>query len=109
LVRPILNKWHPHSSKATFWLPTFFVLFSLTSILGAIFFNKILLLPLLVYVFMVFVDASFKNKNVIIGFLAIIALFIQFFGYGFGFVKSTFYTNILKRDPEKQFPYLFFN
>jgi glycosyltransferase involved in cell wall biosynthesis len=108
LVRPILNKWHPQSSKITFGFPTLFVIFVKASIFGHLIINKFILLPLLVYMFLVFFDASAKNKNVQIGSLAIIALFIQFFGYGMAFLKSTIFIKILKRDPEKQFPHLFF-
>ncbi len=108
MVRPILNKWHPESSKITFWFPTLFVLFVITTIIGSLVINKLILLPLLVYVFTVFFDASFKNKSVYIGSLAVIALFVQFFGYGISYLKSTIFIKILKRDPEKQFPHLFF-
>ncbi|PHS64761.1 MAG: glycosyl transferase family 2 [Flavobacterium sp.] len=108
MVRPILNKWHPESSKITFWFPTMFVLFVITTIIGSLVINKFLLLPLLAYMFLIFIDASVKNKNIQIGSLAVIALFIQFFGYGIAYLKSTIFIKILKRDPEKQFPHLFF-
>ncbi len=108
MVRPILNKWHPQSSKITFWFPSLFVLFVIASVIGVVLINKLILLPLLVYLFLVFIDASVKNNNLQIGSLAVVALFIQFFGYGIAFAKSTFFIKILKRDPEKQFPHLFF-
>ena len=53
-------------------------------------------------------DSTLKNKNLFIGFYTLIALFIQFTAYGLSFLKSTFLINFLKRDPEKQFPKLFF-
>tara|TARA_R110002072_G_scaffold261258_1_gene419890 strand:+ start:44964 stop:45965 length:1002 start_codon:yes stop_codon:yes gene_type:complete len=108
MVRPILNKWHPKASKVTFWFPTLFVLFTIVSLLGSIFYNWILILPLLFYVGLVFLDSTFKNRSVYIGLLTIIALFVQFFGYGIAFLRSTFFIGILNKDPEKQFPMLFF-
>lgn len=109
LVRPILNKWHPSASKITFWFPTFFVLFVLISLLLSVFFNKLFIVPLLLYLAMVFVDSSIKNKSIFIGLLSVLAVFVQFFGYGIAFLKSTIFIKLLKKDPQKQFPSLFFN
>jgi len=108
LVRPILNKWHPKASKVTFWFPSIFVLFTTLSIICAIVINSLFLLPLLLYVGLVLIHSTIINKSFIIGVFSVIALFIQFFGYGIAFMKSNFYINFLKRDPEKQFPKLFF-
>lgn len=109
LVRPILNSWHPKSSKLVFWLPTLFVIFVFISCMLATLFDKLLILPLLLYLTLIFTDSSIKNKNIFIGAYSVIAVFIQFFGYGISYFISNYYINILKRDPEKQFPELFFN
>lgn len=107
LVRPILNLWHPRAAKITFWLPSIFTVFATISIvLGG--FNALFLLPLAAYVVLVFVDASIKNKSIHIGLLAVPAVFVQFFGYGLAFLKSSFYITLLRKDPKKQFPKLFF-
>lgn len=108
LVRPILNKWHPSASKVTFWFPTLFVFFVLFSVLFSIFVTPWFLLPLLSYLILLFIDSSIKNKSIYIGVLSLRAVFVQFFGYGIAFLKSTFLINFLKKDPEKQFPFLFF-
>ncbi|WP_432411449.1 glycosyltransferase [Rasiella sp. SM2506] len=108
MVRPILNKWHPNAAKITFWFPTLFVLFSIVSIVCGVFISPILLMPLLGYLGVLFIDASARNKSVYIGCLVIWAVFIQFFGYGLAFLKSTFYISWVGRDPEIQFPNLFF-
>jgi len=109
LVRPILNKWHPKASKITFWFPLFFVFFVLISLALSLIVSWIMLIPLLLYILLIFVDSSIKNKSIFIGLLSVVALFIQFFGYGIAFLKSTFYIGLLKRDPQRQFPTLFFN
>ncbi len=108
MVRPILNKWHPNAAKITFWFPTLFVLFTMTSIILAIAGTPLFLVPLLLYLSVLFIDAGIKNKSITIGCMVILAVFIQFFGYGLAFLKSTFYISWLGRDPEKQFPDLFF-
>ncbi len=108
LVRPILNKWHPKSAKFTFWLPTIFILFSFCSIFLGIYYNSLFFVPLLSYLFLIVAGSTFKNKSLLVGLYSLIALFIQFTAYGLSFLKSTFLINFLKRDPEKQFPKLFF-
>lgn len=108
MVRPILNKWHPQASKITFWFPTCFVFFTIISLGLGIFYEVLWGLPMLAYLSLIFLDATLKTKSLFIGFLSVVALFIQFFGYGIAFLKSTFYINILNKDPEIQFPKLFF-
>lgn len=108
MVRPILNSWHPGTAKVTFWLPTLFVLFVLASISAAVFVDWKAIIPLLLYVVLIFLDATRKNKNLVIGSMAVVALFVQFFGYGMAFLKSSFYIGLLKKDPRTQFPNLFF-
>jgi len=108
MVRPILNNWHPTAFKLTYWLPTVFVLFVILSVLFSVMIDLAFILPLELYISLIFIDSSIKNKSIYIGLLSVFALFIQFFGYGLAFLKSTFFVNILKRDPEKQFPHLFF-
>ncbi|WP_408023268.1 glycosyltransferase [Tenacibaculum sediminilitoris] len=109
MVRPILTSWHPKTKKITFWFPTFFVFFVITSVLGTILkSNIIVLLPLLSYLGVLMIHSTITSKSIKVGILSVYATFIQFFGYGIAFLKSTFYIRVLKRDPEKQFPYLFF-
>ena len=108
LVRPILTKWHPVTAKLTFWFPTLFVLFTALSLLGGIFVSPTALIPLGSYLLLLFVHSTILNKSIKVGFLSIYAVFIQFFGYGLAFLKSTFYIRLLNRNPETQFPKLFF-
>jgi len=108
LVRPILTKWHPSSSKITFWFPTVFVLFVIITLLSSVFVHWMLTIPLLSYMGLIFFDSTVKNRSLEIGLLSLLALFIQFFGYGLAFFKSTFFIRFLNKDPEQQFPNLFF-
>ncbi len=108
LVRPILSTWHPEAAKITFWLPTVFVFFVIGSLLLGVVVNSILLVPLGLYLLLLFIDSLIKNKSLKVAILSIAAVFVQFFGYGVAFLKSTFYIRLLGRDPIKQFPFLFF-
>ena len=108
LVRPILNKWHPQSGKLSFWFPTIFDLGFLLALLFFPFGIFFLIYCYLGYFLLIFLDASIKNKSLKIGYYAILATFIQFLGYGFGFCRSTCYIRILGVDPEMKFPTLFF-
>ncbi|MAP81481.1 MAG: glycosyl transferase family 2 [Aequorivita sp.] len=108
LVRPILNKWHPAAAKITFWFPTLFVCFVIISLVLSLVWSPLFLLPVLFYILLILIDSSVKNRSVYVGILSIIAVFIQFFGYGLSFLKSTFYIKILNKEAEKQFPFLFF-
>lgn len=109
LVRPILTKWHPQAAKISFWFPFLFVIYTVLSFvllfLGYWYFISFLLF----YLVLVFMDASFKNRSLTIGFYSILALFIQFFGYGLAFAKSTFFIRVLNENPQKRFPHLFFD
>ncbi|MCX7552184.1 glycosyltransferase [Xanthomarina sp. F2636L] len=109
MVRPILNSWHPETKKVTYWFPSLFVTgFFFSIILWGIFNFKLFLVLYLVYFLTAFTWALFKTKSLTIASLAILAICIQFMGYGIGFLKATIAINIFKRDPEKEFPDLFF-
>jgi len=46
------------------------------------------LIPILLFIFIIFVDASVRQRSLVIGFLAVEASFVQLFGYGLGFLKA---------------------
>ena len=117
MVRPILNKWHPGTAKVTYWFPTLFcaglivslILWVIGSALMPI--GSYLHWPLLLYMFyfgLVFIDSLLKNRNLSIALLSLVAVVIQFIGYGYGFLKSTILVNFSKKNPQELFPNLFF-
>jgi len=107
-VRPILNQWHPESKSLVYWFPTLFVF----GLLAAIAFAGLKIwLPLYIFGFYfatAFVLSLLATGNVIVSIQAIIAIIVQFFGYGYGFLKSTLKLVVLKQEPKKAFPDLFF-
>ena len=60
------------------------------------------------YFVIIFIVSSIQNRNPLIGLFSIVAVWKQFFGYGFGFLKSFFKINILRKKPQDAFPELFF-
>ena len=106
--RPILNHWHPETSKLTYWFPSFFTIGCLVSVISMFFSNFMPIGLLLAYILLIFVDSINKNKSIKIGGLSVLALFIQFFGYGYGFLLSTLKIKVLKQKPKEAFPSLFF-
>lgn len=107
--RPILNHWHPETKKITYWFPTMFVFGVVFAVLSSILGYHIFSFLVLGYLGVIFVDATIKNKSLKIGLQSLLALFIQFFGYGLGFLESTIKISLLKKKPQEAFPYLFFN
>ncbi len=107
-ARPILNSWHPKHSKLTYFLPSLFVIGFIISVFLIILLYDVFLKLYFLYFVLIFVTSSIQNKSVKVGFYSIVAVWKQFFGYGFGFIESFFRINILKQKPEKAFPELFF-
>ncbi|WP_299224298.1 glycosyltransferase [uncultured Psychroserpens sp.] len=109
LVRPILNFWHPETERMIFWFPTVFSLGFIIAIIALFFYYNKLFLCYLIYLVIAFILALYRTKSLSVALNAIFAIFIQFFGYGFGFLKSTFAIKILNKDPKRYFSDLFFN
>jgi glycosyltransferase involved in cell wall biosynthesis len=108
MVRPILNKWHPETKRLTYWFPTVFSLGFFASII--LFFMEIKW-PLLCYSFyfiLAFILSLLSTKSIVVAMQSILAIFIQFFGYGYGFLKSTLAIGVLNKNPETHYPNLFF-
>ncbi|UOB17674.1 glycosyltransferase [Abyssalbus ytuae] len=109
LTRPILNSWHPETSKITYWFPALFLTGFIFSVILYFFRLPYFLWLYALYFGVIFIDSFVKNKSIKIAFLSILAVVIQFYGYATGFVKSTFLVNFLNKKPQKAFPKLFFN
>ncbi len=107
-ARPILNSWYPEYNKITYWFPSLFVIGLMVSfVLLFVLFDWALKLYFLYFV-LLFIVSTVQSRNPIIGLLSIVAVWKQFLGYGFGFLKSFFKINILKQKPQDAFPELFF-
>ena len=109
MVRPILNYWHPETKKITYWFPSVFSIGLIVSVVFFLLQFKWLLFCFILYFIITFILALFSSKSIVVSLLSIMAVVIQFFGYGYGFLKS----NLLlllnsNKEPENIFPKLFF-
>ncbi len=87
---------HPGSLKIVHLLPTLFTIGTVFFLIGS-FFCYWSLLPLVLFCLLIFTDASWRNKSIKIGFLSVIASFIQLIGYGSGFLDAFWKRIVLKR------------
>ncbi|MGJ8684147.1 MAG: glycosyltransferase [Nonlabens sp.] len=108
MVRVILNKWHPQTKKLIYLLPSLFITTFCVSIILLLVGFPWLFSIFGLYFLMIFIHSSILN-GIKIGFMSVFAVFIQFTGYGHGFLKSFFHLKVLRKKEQKQFPYLFFN
>jgi hypothetical protein len=61
-----------------------------------------------IYFVLIIITSTIQNQSIAIGFLSIYAVINQFWGYGIGFLSSFIRVRILKQQPVKAFPELFF-
>ncbi|MBX9887056.1 MAG: glycosyltransferase [Flavobacteriaceae bacterium] len=107
-ARPILNSWYPEHTKLTFFFPSVFILGFGLAILLLVLTLDYLLKLYFIYFLLVFLVSSFQNISLKIGYLSVIAVWKQFYGYGTGFIESFFKIIIFKQKPQEAFPELFF-
>ena len=109
-ARPILNSWYPKYSKPTFFFPTLFILGLGVSIFMYLFSQNFdfLLQLYFIYFILIFITSSIQNKNIKVGYLSMIAVWKQFWGYGTRFLVSFVKVVLLKQKPQEAFPELFF-
>lgn len=109
MVRPILNYWHPQTKKVTYWFPSVFSIGLVVSVMLFLFQFKWLLFCFILYFIITFILALLSSNSLLVSLLSLMAVVVQFFGYGYGFLKS----NLLlilnsNKEPETIFPKLFY-
>ena len=124
IARINLTKRHPGTLKLVHLLPMVFTVGVILLIIGAVVMRLLALnpsmgetfcqgfplgktrigwwvlplLPILLYILLVFIDSSVKNKSLVIGYLSVKSSFVQLFGYGFGFLTAWWKRCVLKKD-----------
>ena len=117
IARINLEKRHPGTLKLVHLLPTVFTLGVITLLLAALITiclplscvpsvasdlwssaSFLFLSPIILYIGVIFIDSSLKNKSMWVGLLSIPAAFVQLMGYGFGFIESWWKRCIMKQD-----------
>lgn len=86
IARINLYKKYPESLKLVHMMPAAFTICCIT-----------IVIPVL-YAFLIFADASLRNRSLKIGVLAVPATFIQLVGYGTGFIRAWWQRCVLGRD-----------
>lgn len=107
-ARPILNSWYPKYNKLTFFFPSVFIIGFAVAVVSLIFNFDLLLKLYFIYFLVLFLVSTYQNKSIKIGYLSVVAVWKQFYGYGIGFIESFIKIIILKKKPQNAFPELFF-
>ena len=113
MARPILNRWHPGSGRLSYWLPSLFSMGIFLAILLPFFGLGLLgflpLIGLVAYLLLIGTSALIQTGKPYVALLAVIAIPVQFLGYGLGFLKSQTLLTFSSKKPQVLFPDLFFN
>lgn len=96
MSRITLELLYPGSMKLVHWLPAVFTI-SVCALIIASFFSPWFLLPLGVYILALWISALVDTRSLRISLLAVVASFIQLFGYGTGFIKAYFKKILLRK------------
>lgn len=97
IARINLYKKYPESLKLVHLLPAAFTIGVGFFLIGALF-CLYSLLPIVLYILLVAIDASIQNKSLIIGIYAVAASFVQLIGYGTGFLRAWWQRCVLGKD-----------
>jgi len=106
-ARPVLGVMYPKMKGLTYWFPSLFILLFIISLLLLFFEYQLPIFLFLLYFVFVFFDATLKGKSTILGLASVFAVFIQFFGYGLGFLTSVIKLRILGKSTKEAFPAMF--
>lgn len=107
-ARPILDLWHPEYKKPVFLFPSLFITGLAISLILLLINIQIFIYIYILYFLLILALSTMQNKSIKIGLLSVMAVFMQFYGYGTGYIESFFKIHILKQKPEAAFPKLFF-
>ena len=107
-ARPILNYWYPEYAKLTFWFPSLFCIGFVLSVIFTLFGINLFLLLYSTYFIVLFLAALWNTKKLKIALYSLVAVAIQFYGYGIGFLIAYWNIFFRKLKPEIAHPELFF-
>jgi cellulose synthase/poly-beta-1,6-N-acetylglucosamine synthase-like glycosyltransferase len=98
IARINLYKRHPKTLKLVHFLPAAFVCFVCLSIALGLLVDPRFGLGLLTWSLVVWLDAMVRTSSLAIGFLSVVASFIQLFSYGLGFMRCVWRRIVLGGD-----------
>ena len=106
-ARPILSRIHPGSGRVTYWFPSVFTLGFIGSVVLFFFDYKVPAMLFGLYFLAVSTDSYVKNKRFMAALLSMFAVFVQFFGYGTGFLRSVIRLYLQGKSTKEAFPKMF--
>lgn len=98
IARINLYKKYPSSLKAVHTLPSLFTIGVAGCLLLSVW-QWWFVLPVALYVLLLFCDALYRTRDLKVGTLSVAAAFVQLTGYGTGFLYA-FYKRVLRHDKE---------
>ena len=101
-ARVVLKNKYPETFKLVQLLPAAFVEGNLLLVMLGIFHHWLWLMPIVIYVVMVFFDSLIKNKDLKVALLSVPAAYCQLFGYGTGFIGAAFHEILVKKQPSQR-------
>lgn len=90
-TRILLAQYDPKILKTVHFFPMIFTLGCLSIPLWFLVSKPIFILSIIflsIYILLNFMDSSLKNKSIKVGLLSIVAVFVQLFAYGLGFISE---------------------
>lgn len=97
-TRYIISKVYPETRKIFYWFPSVFLFGSLFLILTGAILHLFYLIPLILLFLLIFTVSTYSNRSLIVGLLSVITSVIQLSGYGWGFARSFFNIEVLRKD-----------
>ncbi len=107
IARINLEKRHPGTMKLVHMLPMVFTVGVLGLIVCALLLRFLIpdegwfmipLIPIMLFILLIFCDSTIRTRSLVIGYYAVIASFLQLMGYGFGFLKAWWLRCVLGKD-----------
>lgn len=109
IARINLYKRYPKSLKMVHTAPAVFTLGVLVLLVLSLLISPFWLVPLVVYLVLVLVDASLQNKSLAVGFVSVLTSLCQLTSYGLGFLTAVWKRLILKKDEFSAFQNTFYD
>ncbi len=108
MTRCILNRMYPEADSWVYRVPLVLVLWTIISVMAAVFVTPYWLLPLALYLVLVFVEFLWHSHNPLLSLYALAVFMVQIFAYASGFLTACLRLGFSGRSPEALFPDLYF-
>jgi len=108
IARINLYKKYSESLKFVHSLPSFFIIGVLLLLVLSVSVSAYFIFPIVLHIGLLFLDATIKNRSIVIGFLAVITSYVQLFAYGSGFLLAFWKRVVLRKEEYSAFKNTFY-